>query len=101
MNRIALGLPKTHYYDACSVGQSTPGKIRITQEYVQIWSATGRGTRRMCNPDKYGFPRAIEKHKNDTSDFRRGIWFEPSFRKEGTLACGPERWRFVLRVPLI
>lgn len=61
MNRIALGLPKTHYYDACSVGQSTPEKIRITQEYVQIWSATSRGTRRMCNPDKYGFPRGRRK----------------------------------------
>lgn len=72
MNRIALGLPKTHYYDACAVGQSTPGKIRINQEYAQIWSAVGRGTRRMCNPDRYGFPRGHRKAQRRYFGFSTG-----------------------------
>jgi 5-methylcytosine-specific restriction endonuclease McrA len=54
--RIEHGLPKTHYYDACCVG-TTPGKLVFKTEYVSTWTAIGRGTRRMCNPDKYGFPR--------------------------------------------
>jgi len=58
MNRITRGLPKEHCLDACCVGQSTPLKIHITQHYVQIWRVTGRGTRQMCNTDRYGFPRS-------------------------------------------
>lgn len=54
--RIEHGLPKAHYYDACCVG-ITPGKLVFKTEYVSIWTAIGRGTRRMCNPDKYGFPK--------------------------------------------
>jgi len=53
--RIERGLPKTHYYDACCVG-TTPNKLVFKTEYVSIWTAIGRGTRRMCNTDKYGFP---------------------------------------------
>ncbi|NHM28002.1 HNH endonuclease [Desulfofundulus sp. TPOSR] len=55
-NRLKMGLPKTHYYDACCVGESTPENLAINQEYVQVWTALGRGTRKMCNTDKYGFP---------------------------------------------
>jgi 5-methylcytosine-specific restriction endonuclease McrA len=55
-NRLKRGLPKTHYFDACCVGESTPENIEINQEYVQVWSALGRGTRKMCNTDRYGFP---------------------------------------------
>lgn len=55
-NRARLGLPKTHYYDACCVGGSTPESLAINQNYVQIWSALGRGTRKMCNTDEYGLP---------------------------------------------
>lgn len=55
-NRIKVSLSKTHYYDACCVGESTPENIAINQEYVQVWSALGRGNRKMCNTDKHGFP---------------------------------------------
>ena len=55
--RIERELPKTHYYDACCVGASTPANLVTLQKYVSIWKATGRGTRRMCNTDKYGFPK--------------------------------------------
>ncbi len=55
-NRIKAGLPKTHYYDACCVGKSTPENIVINQEYIQVWVAIGRGSRKMCNTNKHGFP---------------------------------------------
>lgn len=55
-NRAKLGLPKTHYYDALCVGESVPEGLVIRQKYVQVWSAVGRGTRRMCNADGHGFP---------------------------------------------
>lgn len=55
-NRERPGLPKTHYYDACCVGESTSNDITIDQEYVQVWSALGRGSRKMCNTDEHGFP---------------------------------------------
>lgn len=58
MQRIQHKLPKTHYYDACCVGASTPENLEITTEYVQIWTAIGRGTRQMVQTDKYGFPAA-------------------------------------------
>ena len=54
--RLKLGLPKAHCYDACCVGASTPGSVITRQEYVQVWSAHGRGSRKMCNTDAYGFP---------------------------------------------
>ncbi|MDR9785828.1 MAG: RNA-guided endonuclease IscB [Peptococcaceae bacterium MAG4] len=54
--RIEHGLPKSKYYEACVVGKSTPGKLAIRQKYVQVWTAVGRGSRKMCNTDKYGFP---------------------------------------------
>lgn len=55
--RIEHSLPKTHYYDACCVGTSTPAKLIFQTEYVQVWKVIGRGTRQMCNPDSSGFPR--------------------------------------------
>jgi 5-methylcytosine-specific restriction endonuclease McrA len=55
-NRTRLGLPKAHFFDACAVGPSTPPHVTVKQSYVQIWRATGRGSRQMCRTDKYGFP---------------------------------------------
>ncbi len=56
MQRIAHNLPKEHYYDALCVGQSTPDRFTQLPAYVQIWTATGRGTRQMCGTNKYGVP---------------------------------------------
>lgn len=58
--RIEHGLPKTHYYDACCVA-NTPDRLIFYTQYVSVWTAVGRGTRRMCNPDRYGFPRGHRK----------------------------------------
>ena len=54
--RIERDLPKTHYYDACCVGESTPAKLEFRTGYVQVWRVVGRGNRQMCNTDSYGFP---------------------------------------------
>ncbi|WP_434475185.1 RNA-guided endonuclease IscB [Fervidobacterium islandicum] len=71
-NRIRLGLPKKHYFDACCVGESTSSEIRITQSYVQIWHAVGRGTRQMCNTDKFGFPRGHRQRRKKHFGFQTG-----------------------------
>jgi hypothetical protein len=72
MNRITRGLPKEHYFDACCVGQSTPPAIHIAQDYVQIWCAIGRGTRRICNLDRYGFPRGHRERRKNYFGFQTG-----------------------------
>lgn len=70
--RIEHGLPKTHYYDACCVGASTPVKLAFQTEYVQIWKAVGRGTRQMCNPDNSGFPRGHRSNQKTYFGFCTG-----------------------------
>ncbi|MGB9886265.1 MAG: RNA-guided endonuclease IscB [Moorellales bacterium] len=55
-NRARFGFPKTHWLDACCVGE-VPDGLKIAAEYVQVFRAVGRGTRRMANPDRHGFPR--------------------------------------------
>ena len=76
MQRIGHHLPKTHYYDALCVGPSTPAAFAHLPAYVQIWSATGRGTRKICGTDAYGFPiRHRDRHRVhfgfQTGDFVR------------------------------
>ena len=57
MNRKAIELPKTHYYDACCVGASTPDKLQFKEQSVQVIVAKGRGSHCRTNVDKQGFPR--------------------------------------------
>ncbi len=56
MQRTAHNFPKEHYYDALCVGESTPERFTQLPATVQIWMATGRGTRQMCGTNQYGFP---------------------------------------------
>lgn len=56
-NRTRLGLPKTHYWDAASVGESTPEALSIKNVNPILIKATGHGNRQMAQMDKYGFPR--------------------------------------------
>lgn len=72
MQRIALDLPKTHYFDALCVGASTPTKILINIKYALIWSAKGRGTRKMCNVNHYGFPISHRTRKKTHFGFQTG-----------------------------
>ena len=70
--RIEHELPKTHYYDACCIGASTPIDIQFAQKYVVVWFAIGRGTRKMCNTDKYGFPKSHRIAKKQFFGFQTG-----------------------------
>ena len=56
MQRIQLGFPKEHYFDALCVGESTPERLTALPAYVQVWQAKGRGNRQVCGTDAQGFP---------------------------------------------
>lgn len=98
MNRIKLGLPKEHYFDACCVGQSTPDKLYFKTKDVLYIKAKGRGSRCRTNLDKYGFPRGYLTRQKYFFGFQtgdmvkaivlkgkyKGIWYgEVSCRKTG------------------
>lgn len=68
-NRTNLKLPKTHYYDACAIGISTPTELNFKTDEVLIIKAMGRGVRQRSVIDKYGFPRG---HKENTK-VRNGL----------------------------
>ena len=70
-NRTKFSLPKTHYYDACCVGEVS-GELKIATEYVLHFRAVGRGKRRMCNPDKNGFPKGHRSGKKFHFGFMTG-----------------------------
>ena len=70
--RIQHELPKEHYYDALCVGASTPETFTTLPAYVQVWSAKGRGTRQMCNTNKYGFPLSHRQAKKAHFGFQTG-----------------------------
>lgn len=69
--RIERGLPKTHYYDACCVA-NTPDSLIFRTQYVSTWTVVGRGTRRMCTPDRYGFPRGYRRRCKFYFGFQTG-----------------------------
>ncbi len=70
--RIEHDLPKSKYHEACVIGKSTPGKLVIKQKYVQVWTAVGRGTRRICNTDKHGFPISHRARQKVHFSFQTG-----------------------------
>ncbi len=55
--RVSHKLPKENYYDALCTGASTPSRLEIPQAYINVWTAKGRGSRQVCQTDRYGFPR--------------------------------------------
>lgn len=98
MNRIKLGLPKEHYFDACCVGQSTPDKLYFKTNDVLYIKAKGRGSHCRTNFNKYGFPRGYLTRQKYFFGFQtgdmvkaeipkgkyKGIWYgEVACRKSG------------------
>ncbi|WP_338080942.1 HNH endonuclease, partial [Anoxybacillus flavithermus] len=64
MNRICLDLPKTHYFDACCVGESTTNQLYFKTKDVLFIKAKGSGSRTRTNLDRYDFPRGyLERQK--------------------------------------
>ena len=70
-NRDSLGLSKQHYYDALSVGE-IPTKFNFFTDKILVVSAKGRGSRKMCKVDKYGFPRTAAKASKSVEGFQTG-----------------------------
>jgi len=71
-NRCSRNLPKTHWLDAACVGKSTPeifNTINLTPLKI---TAMGHGSRQMCRPDKYGFPRTSAKSLKVVNGFQTG-----------------------------
>lgn len=71
-NRERLGLPKTHYFDACCVGESTPEDLRVEFRQVLVAEARGHGRRRRANPDRFGFPVGHAPSRKCFLGFRTG-----------------------------
>ncbi len=99
MNRIRLGLPKTHYFDACCVGKSTPLQLYFKTKEVLFIKAKGRGSRSRTNLNKHGFPRGYFARQKFFFGFQtgdmvkavvskgkyKGVWFgEVACRKSGS-----------------
>ena len=72
MQRLQHRLPKTHYFDACCVGASTPARIDVSTACVAVWTAIGRGKRQMCQTDRYGFPRTHRARERKRYGFQTG-----------------------------
>lgn len=72
MNRINLGLPKDHHYDAVCIGQSTPSQIVFKTENVLYIKALGRGSYSRTTLDGYGFPRAYLPRQKYFFGFQSG-----------------------------
>jgi 5-methylcytosine-specific restriction endonuclease McrA len=71
-NRTRLGLPKAHWMDAACVGASTPETLRIEGVRPLTVRAVGRGQRRRCNPDRFGFPRGHAGRQSAFFGFQTG-----------------------------
>jgi len=73
-NRTKLGLPKTHWLDAACVGVVDTLKI-LTTKILSV-KATGKGTRKLCRINKFGFPcsnpRQAYQHGWQTGDIATG-----------------------------
>ncbi|MFF4984356.1 RNA-guided endonuclease IscB [Streptomyces sp. NPDC001046] len=61
-NRVAMGLDKTHTWDALCVGPLDPASgervVRFPRQVLTA-SSTGRGSYARTTPDRYGFPRLL------------------------------------------
>lgn len=71
-NRAQSNYPKDHWIDAACVGEE--GEDVSISPYMQplLIKATGRGSRQMCLPDKYGFPRTKPKSQKIVRGFKTG-----------------------------
>lgn len=56
MNRTRLNLPRTKYFDALAIGESTPESLEFKTSDVSIIKAIGRGKRQQARVNKFGFP---------------------------------------------
>lgn len=72
LNRNQRNIPKTHYYDACCVGKSTPKVLYFCTNIVHIITAIGRGKHCRTNVNASGFPRGYLARKKQHFGFQTG-----------------------------
>jgi hypothetical protein len=71
-NRRTQGYPKQHWIDAACVGESGHAvTLDPGCKPLQI-IATGRQSRQMCRPEKFGFPRTGSKSNRIVKGFQTG-----------------------------
>ncbi len=71
-NRTTRALPKTHWCDASCVGKSTPETLQIKGVIPLLIEAKGHGNRKMCYPDKFGFPKRHRKRQKKHFRYQTG-----------------------------
>ncbi|GCE09221.1 RNA-guided endonuclease IscB [Dictyobacter aurantiacus] len=71
-NRTTRAFQKTHWLDAANVGKSTPDVLIVKDIVPVLITATGHGSRQMCRPDRYGFPRTSAKGNKKVKGFQTG-----------------------------
>lgn len=71
-NRSQRNIPKTHYYDACCVGKSTPEVLYFGTMVVHVITAVGRGKHCRTNVNASGFPRGYLARQKQFFGFQTG-----------------------------
>ncbi len=87
-NRMRCGLGKKYSYDAGCVGVSAPDHSELRAPSVFVWSATGRGNRQICQPDKFGFPRHHRSREKFSFGFMTGDLVRARQAKSGRVVVG-------------
>jgi 5-methylcytosine-specific restriction endonuclease McrA len=86
-NRCAQGYAKSHWTDAACVGETGTRVDLSPVKSVLLIQAKGRGSRQMCKPDKFGFPRTSAKTVKRIHGFQTGDrvkLIQPSGKYAGT-----------------
>lgn len=87
-NRRKQEYPKAHWIDAACVGESG-ASVRLEPLMLPLSiKATGRQSRQMCSPDKYGFPKTKPKQSRMVKGFQTGDMVKavvpPGLKTSGT-----------------
>jgi 5-methylcytosine-specific restriction endonuclease McrA len=87
MNRSAQSYGKDHWIDAACVGPTGAAVRALPNHRPLAISARGRGSRRMCQPDRHGFPRTRAKRVKRVLGFQTGDrvrLVQPAGKNKGT-----------------
>ena len=71
-NRNKRNISKTHYYDACCIGKSTPEVLYFGTKVVHVITAVGRGKHCRTNVNASGFPRSYLTRQKQFFGFQTG-----------------------------
>ncbi|MDQ3234171.1 MAG: HNH endonuclease, partial [Pseudobdellovibrionaceae bacterium] len=80
-NRCQQNYPKDHWVDAACVGESGRKVFIHPLHKPLLIKAESKGSRQMCLPDKYGFPRTAPKAQKRVFGFQTGDLVEAKVTK--------------------